>query len=258
MHPSQPQTASGAHVLCDFCISNPSSGPPVTRVPRPYPDHQRLPDLKYLSYARTPVDGRQPDDFQPRAQLKIEVGRGTVRLEEPLSITEFSNKYVVSENSVRDYVQHIEQLQLMKRKRLALTEEKKAHSEGRSYEDYDWQDLYRQGLLSTLRVVELDKYLSKHRLNQTGKKKAKLAVVEAHIGKAVCSSVLAAINIPDPHVSSSSESEADADSDPESESEDEVLLEVNGETSDNEGAREDVSRFGRKRQKVVNPDFVYT
>ena len=81
--------------------------------------------------------------------------------------------------------------------------------------------------------------------------------MEAHIGKTVCTSILDALDIPDPHVSSSSESEVD--SVPESESEDEVILEVDAdrESSDHEGDQECVSRFGRKRQKVLDPDFVF-
>lgn len=100
-------------------------------MPRPYPDHQQLEvledDLKYFPFDRTSVDGRQLD-FQPHAQLKMAVSReAQCGCTIPLSITEFSKKYVVSENNVRDYVQHVDHLQLMERKRSALAEEKRAH-----------------------------------------------------------------------------------------------------------------------------------
>ncbi|KAL0962590.1 hypothetical protein UPYG_G00342170 [Umbra pygmaea] len=93
-------SCKGSGALCDFCTSNLLSGPPITRIPRPYPDHQQLPALKYCPYNKTPIDSRLPDDFQPRAQLKKAVERRDVQLDNPVSISEFSQKYVVDERCV--------------------------------------------------------------------------------------------------------------------------------------------------------------
>ena len=105
-HFSQSTVSGGA--LCDFCTSHPFSGSSTTRIPRPDPDHQRLPELKYRPYNKTLFADGLPDDFQPRAQIKKAFGRLEVQLDNPVSISEFSEKYVVAERSVCEYVQHIE------------------------------------------------------------------------------------------------------------------------------------------------------
>ncbi|XP_065130789.1 uncharacterized protein [Paramisgurnus dabryanus] len=253
-------SCKGSGSLCDFCSSNPLSGPPITRIPKPYPDHQQLPALKYCPYNRTPVDGRLPDDFQPRAQLKKAVLHRDVQLDNPISISEFAQKYVVDERCVREYVQHIKRMDLMKAKRSAEIDDRKVQSNAKKYDDYDWKELYRQGQLSKLRVSDLDKYLSKHGLQQTCRKSIKLEMVGAHIGKTVCSSVLcdlAALPTDDP--ASDTESELDLSSD---ESEDDVVLEVGdsdaADVDRDVGENEpNVSRFGRLRQKVVNKDYIF-
>ena len=45
-----------------------ASAPLPTR--RPYPDYGKLPNFHHLSWSATPTIGRDPDDFQPRAQIK--------------------------------------------------------------------------------------------------------------------------------------------------------------------------------------------
>ena len=37
---------------------------------RPYPDYSKLPNFHSLSWTETPTFDREPDDFQPRAQIK--------------------------------------------------------------------------------------------------------------------------------------------------------------------------------------------
>ena len=55
--------------LCKFCEKDETtSGPLPTR--RPYPDDGKLPNFHYLSWSATPTNGREPEDFQPRAQIK--------------------------------------------------------------------------------------------------------------------------------------------------------------------------------------------
>ena len=48
--------------LCKFCAPLPTR--------RPYPDNGKLPNFHYLSWSATPTNGREPEDFQPRAQIK--------------------------------------------------------------------------------------------------------------------------------------------------------------------------------------------
>jgi hypothetical protein len=43
----------------------------------------------------------------------------------------------------------------------------------KTYEDYDWNTLIDSGKLNSLKVMELDKYLKRHDLTTTGKKRIK-------------------------------------------------------------------------------------
>lgn len=169
----------------------------------------------------------------------------------------------MDEHCVREYVQHMTRLNLMKAKRSAEINNRKAQSDAKTYDDYDWEELYRQGQLSRLRVSDLNKYLSKHELQQTCRKSVKVEMVGAHIGKTVCSSVLSDLAaLPTDYPASDSESELDLSSE---ESEDEVVLEVGdsdaadveSDSSDVGEKEPNVSRFGRLRQKVVKPDYVF-
>ncbi|XP_035690603.1 uncharacterized protein LOC118425678 [Branchiostoma floridae] len=258
--------------LCDFCISHNFTGPPPSPVPRPYPDYGQLPDFHYLPYERTPLEGRPPDDYQPRAQLKAAINNNTVSIDNAESIHEFSQKYIVPEDKVKEYVEHINLVQTMKSKRAVLAENKRKACQEKMYEDYDWEGLYREGLLANLRVAELDKYLSHHNLLGKGKGKVKgrkVDMVRAHIGKTVCSRLLSDDSSDESEAEDVSSSESDSDM---SDVEDEVVLQVGANASSDSDCDADegqeigtgtdevvtVSRFGRRRQqKVLNPDYIW-
>ena len=64
-----------SEVLCEFCMNFPPSRDSLHRVPCPKPDETALPDLKYLSFVKTPISSqeghsRKINDHQPRAQIK--------------------------------------------------------------------------------------------------------------------------------------------------------------------------------------------
>ncbi len=70
-------------------------------------------------------------------------------------------------------------------RRKAIREKAKITKSNKSYEDYDWVNLYRNGQIGKLYATELNKYLSHHKLEGqlNLKKQEKLKWVEAHIGK---------------------------------------------------------------------------
>lgn len=172
--------------LCEFCKT--WKGPRTGPVPRPYPDHSK-PGFHYLAARKTPVCGtngnaRPIDDFQPRARLKELHGQGKLSSSDEEQIKELSENYIVPENLLRNYILHLEHLVLMKEKRVREDKARKEAREEKKYEDYSWQDLYQNKKISSLRVMELDKYLAYHSLTaraQTIKKKDKVSLVEAHI-----------------------------------------------------------------------------
>ena len=113
---------------------------------------------------------RPVDDFQPRAQLKVLYKENSISSAHEEKVKAFSAKYVIPENLVRNYILHLEHLDLMKDKR---QREGKANKEARAekkYEEYDRQDMYESRKISSLRVFELDNYIDHQRLSERGYK----------------------------------------------------------------------------------------
>ena len=107
--------AANTGILCQYCSATPWRGPAMTRVPRPVPDYEKLPSFHYKPVAETSnqeADGsyRHPDDFMPRVQLRKQFDKGQISCDKTDSLTEFSKTYIVKEEYVLDYVQHLHEL----------------------------------------------------------------------------------------------------------------------------------------------------
>jgi hypothetical protein len=146
-----------------------------------------LPEYHYLNVKETPtiVDGKERDidDMQPRVQLKKM--HGTLSQDNAQCITDFCNKFIVKEQHVRKYLEHLDILSLNKEKRKSKTKGEKTLREGRQYQAYDWSDLYQSDKLKKLLNSELDKYLIHHKMTDKMplSKVKKLQWIGAHIGK---------------------------------------------------------------------------
>ncbi|PFX15181.1 hypothetical protein AWC38_SpisGene20605 [Stylophora pistillata] len=107
--------------LCKFCEKDETTSAPLpTR--RPYPDYGKLPNFHYLSWSATPTDGREPDDFQPRAQIKRLFEESELVSGDSEAIRRFSDKYIVPEKLVAEYVEHLAQIKMRKEKKKEETE----------------------------------------------------------------------------------------------------------------------------------------
>ena len=62
-----------------------------------HPDYSKQPDFHYLSWSKTPTDDREPDDFQPRAQIKQLFEENKLVSGDSETIREFSQMYIVAE-----------------------------------------------------------------------------------------------------------------------------------------------------------------
>ena len=78
-----------------------------------------------------------------------------------------SAKHNVDEVILRDYLQHLQFLEINKRKRTEARQLKMQQASNRNFEDYGWFELLNNGLLKKLKVPELNKYL-----NHCGMKKS--------------------------------------------------------------------------------------
>ena len=95
--------------LCKFCDKDETTSAPLpTR--RPYPDYSKLPNFHYVSWSATPTNGREPDNFQPRAQIKRLYEESKLASGNSDAIRKISDKYIVPEKLVAEYVEHLAQI----------------------------------------------------------------------------------------------------------------------------------------------------
>ena len=129
-----------------------------------------------------PTNGRDPDDFQPRAQIKRLFEESELVSGDSMAIRKFSEKYIVPEKLVAEYVEHLAQIKIPQEKKKEETERERTEQLNREYNDIDCVGLYNSDKLSSLRVDELSLYFSHHKITFKGKKAEKVAMIKAHIG----------------------------------------------------------------------------
>ena len=150
---------------CSFC--HPFAGPPISFVPQPYPDYSRLPEYHYLTLSDTPSQNRKIDDYQPRKCIQRALKEGTLNLDDEESVNSLCDKIIVKkELLLLKYAKKYLYKEVMKRKRSQNLKLAKEKENEKSYEDFDWEDLYESRKLKKHRVCIPDKYLSHHKLDQ--------------------------------------------------------------------------------------------
>ena len=157
--------------------------PTHRKIPKPFPNDACLPKYHYLHYDETPKEDREPDDWQPRAQLKKKSEDGTLLLSDAESVAAFSDKFIVKVSLEVDYLRHLEVIQVKKKKRTEERAKESREAKERSYEDYDWADLCENAAqMKKLRVPELNKYLKQHSRHHhlENNKNEKIEVIQRH------------------------------------------------------------------------------
>ena len=112
-------------------------------------------------------DGREPDDFQPRAQIKRLFEESELASGDSEAIRRFSDKYIVPQKLVAEYVEHLAQIKMRKEKKKEETERERMERLNQEYNDIDWVGLYNSDKLSFLRVDELSLYFSHHKITRS-------------------------------------------------------------------------------------------
>ena len=109
--------------LCKFCEKDVTTSATLpTR--RSYPDYGKLLNFHYLSWSATPTNGHEQDDFQPRAQIKRLFEESELVSGDSEAIRKFSDKYIVLEKLVAEYVE------LLAETKIAQREEKRGDQKG--------------------------------------------------------------------------------------------------------------------------------
>ena len=130
---------------------------------------------------------------EPRLRNTSVVSRK--KFETAKEIEEFSSTFVVSEDLVITYVDHLKHLEFFKSLRNKATTEKRQNRETKTYEDYNWNELVLTGGLSSLYVCELNTYLKKTLTSMEKKlKNEKITTIATHL-KEACGPLLASLSI---------------------------------------------------------------
>ena len=124
---------------------------------------------------------REIDDFLPRAQLKLNFHNGSASLEKPETIERFCNEYIVEEEHVRGYLNHL--LTLQRTSTVRQNQRTKDKNTQKTKEKlYDWKTIASTFKnMNKLYVEELNKYLDHHKLSLLGKKNDKIRRIMAHV-----------------------------------------------------------------------------
>ena len=106
-------------------VFNKGKGWVVEATIRSFPDYVKLPGCIYLPLSVTSIDGREPDDFQPHAQMKRKFHQNKLNPGDDETTAEFSWNCIVPLKFVEDYVDHLAQIEMRKEKRRAESERQK-------------------------------------------------------------------------------------------------------------------------------------
>lgn len=171
-----------AEKQCAACASG-WTGSQIDRIPRPFPDETtfRYKMIQFESPA-TSSDGklRPIDDYMPRAQIKKFFSAG--KLNTAQEVADFSSKFVVSEELVKKYVDHLKHINFTKELRTTAKADNRRNREAKCYKDYNWDELLLTGGLKFLHVFELDTYLKHHSLPWKKKLKTeKIRTITNHL-----------------------------------------------------------------------------
>ena len=175
--------------VCDFCLKG-WSGKPLSHVPRPFPNGS---SGDYKAYSDTPLrtehgKQREPDDFQPRAQIKKLHAAGVISSTEEEAIKEFGEKYAVKDLSlVKKELDHLEYIHFKRMKRSDDRKRQNESERNKPLKDFDWTQLHKTGKINKLTVGVLNRYITENDLCTPlpRKKSEKVSIVEAHISRRI-------------------------------------------------------------------------
>ena len=69
-------------------------------------------------WSAIPTNGPEPDDFQNRAQIKRLFEESELVSRDSEAVRKFSDKYIVPENLVAEYVEHLAKIKMRRKRRL--------------------------------------------------------------------------------------------------------------------------------------------
>ena len=95
----------------------------------------------------------------------------------------FSEKYIVDEKYIKEYLVHLEQLKLEREKRRENVQKARGTEAERGYEEHNWVEFLENGELKNKTNKILQKYMGHHKLGSFKTKRERIASIVAHISR---------------------------------------------------------------------------
>ena len=109
--------------------------------------------------------------------MRKEFEKGTLVSNDAINTRKFSEKYIVDEKYVKEYLVHLEQLKLEREKRRENVQKAREAEAERGYEEYNWVEFWENGELENKTNKILQKYIEHYKLGtfkQNRKEKLRL------------------------------------------------------------------------------------
>ena len=87
------------------------------------------------------LPNRAPDDFQPRAQLRKVIVEGNIKCGDNNKIEAFSKICIVSSDLVKEYLEHLTNIEVRKNMCQEEKHQAKKDEETKGYSDYNSEEL---------------------------------------------------------------------------------------------------------------------
>ena len=168
-------------------------------------------------------------------------------------VAEFSVAFVVSEELVKNYIDHLKHLSYCKNLQTQETAQKRRARASKSYVDYNWEELLLTEWLNSLYVSELDLYLEESLVTLEKKlKKEKLELITTHL-KETRAEALRNMTETGQRLLQEPEAVSDDDDDDDDEGDNYVLGETRSEESESEKSESEESESKEGDEKEFEP-----
>jgi hypothetical protein len=168
-------------------------------------------------------------------QIKKSFAQDASFFDNPNNISTFSKTYALPEELIRKYVDHLKGLELRRGKRAKETIRQADLESKKTYDDYNWTEMFLDGSLKRLKNAVLDKYIIYHTLGKCSNKKAKLEVITKKITQELSQQV-----DEDEEVVDSESEEVEESENSEDEQDDEFILAEIGISDEEDDSNEEV------------------
>ena len=164
--------------LCPYCSENEWVSPTMDRIPQPIPSATN--PGHFEDVFETPIENRHVDDYAPRANLKKLFKQNEISSKDHEKIYDFAITFAVDSEAVAAYIRHMEELKRTSDIKAGERAKLKAEQKGKTYADFDWDELISNNRIANMTVAQLRLFLEEKHLSKVGNKRDKIERIKTH------------------------------------------------------------------------------